>query len=113
MKTSSCHQVTGMSLVELVIAVALLAIVSTAALQFMRLSETTIFGEQARMTKQQRSEAISAHIYKKFMSRTLIETPVERVYADSDMPDDLQAGTVLAQRLTVNMDRFREFCQAS
>jgi len=35
----------GMSLVELVIAVALLGIISVAALQFVRMSESTMFGE--------------------------------------------------------------------
>ena len=82
----------GLSLVELVIAVALLGIIGAAALQFLTMTETTMFGEQSRLTKQQKSEAVSAYIYKKFSVGQLADTPVERVYADSDMPEDLRAG---------------------
>ena len=82
----------GLSLVELVIAVALLGIISAAALQFLTMTETTMFGEQSRLTKQQKSEAVSAYIYEKFSIGQLADTPVERVYADSDMPEDLRAG---------------------
>ena len=52
----------GMSLVELLIAVALLGMVSVVALQFIQMSESSLFGEQTQLTKQKRSEAISAHI---------------------------------------------------
>ena len=62
MASSNPHHRGGMSLVELVIAVALLGFISVAALQFVRMSESEMFGEQAKLTKQQRSEAISAHI---------------------------------------------------
>ena len=82
----------GLSLVELVIAVALLGIISAAALQFSTMTETTMFGEQSRLTKQQKSEAVSAYIYEKFSIGQLADTPVERVYADSDMPEDLRSG---------------------
>ncbi len=82
----------GLSLVELVIAVALLGIISAAALQFLTMTETTMFGEQSRLTKQQKSEAVSAYIYEKFSIGQIADTPVERVYADSDMPEDLRAG---------------------
>ena len=61
----------GLSLVELVIAVALLGIISAAALQFLTMTETTMFGEQSRLTKQQKSEAVSAYIYEKFRSANL------------------------------------------
>ena len=76
----------GFSLVELVIAVALLGIISAAALQFLTMTESTMFGEQSRLTKQQRSEAVSAYIYERFSVGQLAESPVERVYAYSDMP---------------------------
>ena len=56
----------GLSLVELVIAVALLGIISAAALQFLTMTETTMFGEQSRLTKQHKSEGVSAYIYRKF-----------------------------------------------
>ena len=41
----------GMSLVELLVAVALLGIVSVAALQFMQMSESTMFNQQAQLSK--------------------------------------------------------------
>ena len=45
---SSRHlQASGLSLVELLVAVALLGMVSVAALQFIRMSETTMFSEQS------------------------------------------------------------------
>ena len=71
------------------------------------MNEVTMFGEQARMTKQQRSEAITAHIYKKFSTGRLSETPVDHVYTDSDMPDDLQGGPgVTLVTLFGNSSRF-------
>ena len=93
MQRSCSHVRTdGLSLVELVIAVALLGIISAAALQFLTMTESTMFGEQSRLTKQQRSEAVSAYIYKKFSVGQLADAPVERVYTDSDMPEDLRSG---------------------
>ena len=85
-------QLSGLSLVELLVAVALLGIISVAALQFVQMSESTMFGEQSRLTKQQRSDAIAAHIYKKFASGTLNEPTSEQVYVDADMPQDLRDG---------------------
>ena len=82
----------GMSLVELLVAVALLGMVSVAALQFMRTSQSSMFGEQVELSKQKQSEAISAHIYKKFASGTLVEPGSSIVYQDPDMPQDLRDG---------------------
>ena len=61
MARSFCKR-SGLSLVELLVAVALLGMVSVAALQFMQMSQSTMFSEQSQLTKQKRSEAISAHI---------------------------------------------------
>ena len=97
----------GLSLVELVIAVALLGIISAAALQFLSMTESTMFGEQSRLTKQQKSEAVSAYIYKKFSTGQLADSPAERVYADTDMPSDLQSGPgVTLVTLFGNSSRF-------
>ena len=51
MASSNPHHRGGMSLVELVIAVALLGLISVAALQFVRMSESEMFGGQAKLTK--------------------------------------------------------------
>ena len=81
-----------MSLVELLVAGALLGMISVAALQFIQVNESSMFGEQAQLTKQQQSEAIASHIYKKFSSRTLAEPVGAQVYSDPDMPADPLAG---------------------
>ncbi|NBR03806.1 MAG: hypothetical protein EBT94_11905 [Alphaproteobacteria bacterium] len=83
----------GISLVELMIAVTLLSLISVAALQFVRTSESTMIGEQVLLDQQQRSEAVSSHIYKKFISRTLAETATEQTYLDPTMAEDLRDGT--------------------
>jgi len=83
----------GISLVELMIAVTLLSLISVAALQFVRTSESTMIGEQVLLNQQQRSEAISSHIYKKFICRTLAETATEQTYIDPTMAEDLRTGT--------------------
>ena len=80
----------GMSLIELLVAVALLSMISVAALQFIQVNESAMFGERAQLTSQQQSEAITSHIYKKFSSRTLAETLGSQLYSDADLPEDLQ-----------------------
>ena len=103
----SFREHSGISLVELLIAVALLGMVSVAALQFIRLSESSLFGEQTQLTKQKRSEAISAHIYKKFASGTLAEPVAAGVYQDPDMPQDLRdSASMTLVALFGNSSRF-------
>jgi len=97
----------GISLVELMIAVTLLSLISVAALQFVRTSESTMIGEQVLLDQQQRSEAVSSHIYKKFISRTLAETATEQTYLDPTMAEDLRDGTgVSLVTLIGNSSRF-------
>ena len=81
-----------MSLVELLVAVALLGMVSVAALQFMRTSQSSMFGEQVELSTQKQSEAISTHIYKKFATETLVEPGSLLVYQDPGMPHNLRDG---------------------
>ena len=89
------------------IAVTLLSLISVAALQFVRTSESTMIGEQVLLNQQQRSEAISSHIYKKFISRTLAETATEQTYVDPTMAEDLRTGTgVTLVTLIGNSSRF-------
>jgi prepilin-type N-terminal cleavage/methylation domain-containing protein len=84
----------GMSLVELLVAVVLLGMISVAALQFIQVNEQSMFGEQTQLTNQQQNEAIAAHIYKKFSSRTLAEPIGPQVYSE-ELPQDLQDGAGL------------------
>ena len=54
---------TGVSLVEMVVAVALLSIVSLAAVQLLNMTEKTMIGSQSKLNQQLRSESISSFIY--------------------------------------------------
>ena len=49
----------GISLVELVVAVALLSLVSLAAVQLMNMTERTMIGSQTNLNQQLRSEFIA------------------------------------------------------
>ena len=53
-------------LVELVVAVALLSIVSLAAVQLLNMTDKTMIGSQTKLSQQLRSESISSYIYKDF-----------------------------------------------
>lgn len=53
----------GISLVELVVAVALLSVVSLAAIQLLNMTERTMFGSQTKLNDQLRSESIASYIY--------------------------------------------------
>ena len=56
----------GISLVELVVAVALLSLVSVAAIQLMNMTQKTMIEPQTKLDQQLRSEAIASYIYKDF-----------------------------------------------
>ncbi len=53
----------GISLVELVVAVALLSVVSLAAIQLLNMTERTMIGSQTKLNDQLRSESIASYIY--------------------------------------------------
>ena len=52
----------GISLVELVVAVALLSVVSLAAIQLLNMTERTMIGSQTKLNDQLRSESIASYI---------------------------------------------------
>ena len=83
---------TGISLVELVVAVALLSIVSLAAVQLLNMTEKTMIGSQTKLNQQLRSESISSYIYKDFTRGELNDAVVSRTYTNSNMPEDLRGG---------------------
>ena len=85
-------RVAGVSLVEMLVAVALLSLVSIAALQLVRMTETSMFETQGTLNQQQRSEAITAYIYKDFAQGNLRDDVRSQVYSNSDMPADLRSG---------------------
>ena len=85
-------RVAGVSLVKMLVAVALLSLVSIAALQLVRMTETSMFETQGTLNQQQRSEAITAYIYKDFAQGNLRDDVRSQVYSNSDMPADLRSG---------------------
>ena len=98
---------TGVSLVEMVVAVALLSIVSVAAIQLLNMTEKTMIGSQTKLNKQLRSESISSFIYKDFARGELNDGVVSRTYTNSDMPEDLRGESgVTIVSLFGNSNRF-------
>ena len=88
---------TGISLVELVVVVALLGIVSLAAVQLLNMTEKTIIGSQTKLNQQLRSKSISSYCgYYVEFEKLEGENPVK-----------------FAHQITLDMGRFREFCQSS
>ena len=86
----------GISLVELVVAVALLSLVSLAAVQLLNMTERTMVGSQVDMNQQLRSESIAAFIYKDFSRGELGDNVISRTYTNAIMPEDLQGGAGVA-----------------
>ena len=82
----------GISLVELVVAVALLSLVSLAAVQLLNMTERTMVGSQTDMNQQLRSESIASFIYKDFSRGELSDSVMSRTYTNDSMPEDLQGG---------------------
>lgn len=82
----------GISLVELVVAVALLSVVSLAAIQLLNMTERTMIGSQTKLNDQLRSESIASYIYKDFARGELDDAIVSRTYTNDSMPEDLRAG---------------------
>ena len=78
----------GISLVELVVAVALLSVVSLAAIQLLNMTERTMIGSQTKLNDQLRSESIASYIYKDFARGELDDAIVSRTYTNDSMPDD-------------------------
>ncbi len=70
----------GISLVELVVAVALLSLVSVAAIQLMNMTQKTMIEPQTKLDQQLRSEAIASYIYKDFARGELADDNVSRLY---------------------------------
>ena len=97
----------GISLVELVVAVALLSMVSLAAIQLMNMTQKTMVDPQIKLDQQLRSEAIASYIYKDFARGDLDDAIVSRSYTNVDMPEDLRlSGDVTVVSLYGKANRF-------
>ncbi|MDA9639767.1 prepilin-type N-terminal cleavage/methylation domain-containing protein [SAR116 cluster bacterium] len=82
----------GFSLVEMLVAVALLSIVSMAAIQMIGMTDETMLGESIKLNSQQESEAISSYLYKDFIDGKVGESTTPQIYKNATMPNDLQKG---------------------
>ena len=83
----------GISLVELVVAVALLSLVSVAAIQLMNMTQKTMIEPQTKLDQQLRSEASASYIHKDFARGELADDNVSRLYTNDDMPEDLKSSS--------------------
>ena len=95
-RTVKILSVSGMSLVELMVSVTLLALVSIAAIQLLDMTETTLLGEQSNLNAQRKSEAVAAFVYKDFIDGNLSESSTPQTYVNSAMQEDLKQGSGLA-----------------
>lgn len=74
-------------------AVALLSLVSLAAVQLLNMTERTMIGSQTNLNQQLRSESIASYIYKDFARGELDDAVMSRTYTNDNMPEDLRTGT--------------------
>lgn len=101
------NTVSGMALVEILVAVALLAVISTGVLQFLTVTETTLFDERKKQTTHQRNAAIGEFIHADFQLNTLSDNASSMDYSNAAMPSDLQAGgAIKLVPVFGNTDRF-------
>ena len=86
----------ALSLVELLVALIILALLSTAGLKMFQSIQTSFVDGRTSLVKAERNEAIAAFIDHDFVDKALPPTTVPRLYVNSQMPDDLQAAEKMA-----------------
>ena len=80
----------GLSLVELMIAMTLLALISVAGLKIMQLSESSFSQGRTQLNIQQKNQAITAFINDDFKNQALANTERPVTYDNAAMPADLR-----------------------
>lgn len=86
----------ALSLVELLVALTVLALLSTAGLKMFQSTQDSFVEGRTSLAKAKRNEAIAAFIYGDFISRALPMSDEPRLYTNGAMPADLQAAEKLA-----------------
>ena len=86
--------VSGVTLVELMVALSLMALAATAAFQVMTLAETTLFKSRAELTNQQREEAVGSYIYEDFLADNVTIMAADNYSNTGALPTDLAATTM-------------------
>ena len=81
----------ALSLIELLVALTILALLSTAGMKMFRSTQTSFVDGRTSLVKAKRNEAIAAFICNDFVDKALPPTTAPRLYVNSQMPDDLQA----------------------
>lgn len=80
----------GLSIVELMIAMTLLALISVAGLKIMQLSESSFSQGRTQLNIQQKNQAITAFINDDFKNQALANTERPVTYDNAAMPADLR-----------------------
>ena len=86
----------ALSLVELLVALTILALLSTAGLKMFQSTQKSFVDGRTSLAKAKRNEAIAAFIYGDFTSNALPISDEPQLYTNSAMPADLQAAEKLA-----------------
>lgn len=94
-KPNRLYQCEGLSLVELLMAMTLLALISMAGLKIMQLSDSSFSEGQTQLTIQQKNQVITASINDDFKSQLLAEQTTIATYENMAMPADLRGDHIL------------------
>ncbi len=87
---------TALSLIELLVALPILALLSRAGLKMFQSTQTSFVDGRISLLKAKRNDAIAAFIYNDFVDKALPPSTAPRLYVNSQMPDGLQAAEKLA-----------------
>jgi type II secretory pathway pseudopilin PulG len=85
------QQQPALSPVELLVALTILALLSTAGLKMFQPTQTSFVDGRTSLVKVKRNEAIAAFFYNDFVDKALPPTTALRRYVNNQMPDDMQA----------------------
>jgi type II secretory pathway pseudopilin PulG len=85
-----------LSLVELLVALTILALLSTAGPKMSQSTQTSFVDGRTSLAKAKRNEAVAAFIFNDFVDKALPPTTAPRVYFNNQMPDVMQAAEKLA-----------------
>jgi len=94
-KPNRLIQPEGLSLVELMMAMTLLALISMASLKIMQLSESSFSEGRTQLSIQQKNQAITAFINDDFKNQLLAEQTTAATYENMAMPADLRGDHIL------------------
>ena len=83
------QQQPALSLVELLVALTILALLSTAGLKMFQSTKTSFVDGRTSLVKTKRNEVIAAFIYNNFVDKALPPKTAPRLHVNNQMPDDM------------------------